>query len=358
MTAESARRLRQARLESIRAKFPAANLGALASADRPPREFLFDGLLPVGAHVSLVGSSGTGKSNMALSWSLAAARGEAWAGLAPTKAVERAVLYIDMENNEDDLAERLVGLGETPESLAALAYLALLRLPDLPGLDTAEGGRALADLLDAYLIQPGDLLVLDSTQRLVDGPEDAADTMRAYYRHTAMMLKRRGVTVLRTDNTGKDAGRGARGSAAKKDDLDVEWSARRTGTGLRLDPTKARVSVRALDVDVKTDEGPGGLTVVAGYLNARPTGRPGVAARTEREPREVLLQALADADGDPEAKRSARALSGLLGNGGRAREATGALLDGLRDEGLVTPRGSESRRRWFLTDRGRAEVAR
>jgi hypothetical protein len=36
------------------------------------------------------------------------------------------------------------------------------------------------------------------------------------------MLKRRGLTAIRTENTGKDTTQGARGSSGKKDDVDVE----------------------------------------------------------------------------------------------------------------------------------------
>jgi hypothetical protein len=64
--------------------------------------------------------------------------------------------------------------------------------------------------------------VLDSFQRVTSGPENDSDTIRAYYLHTGIRLKRRGITVIRTDNTGKDINAGARGSSGKRDDLDVE----------------------------------------------------------------------------------------------------------------------------------------
>jgi len=75
----------------------------------------------------------------------------------------------------------------------------------------------------AYGLQRGDVIVLDSMQRVVDGPENDSDTFRAYYRHTAEELKRCGFTVIRTDNSGKATGRGARGSSSKRDDVDLQW---------------------------------------------------------------------------------------------------------------------------------------
>ena len=97
--------------------------------------------------------------------------------------------------------------------------------------------------LDAYSIRAGDVVILDSIQRLTSGKENEADTIRAYYMHTGLMLKRRGVTVIRTDNTGKDADKGARGSSGKRDDVDVELIMEPTGQPGRvsLKPGKIRL---------------------------------------------------------------------------------------------------------------------
>ncbi len=86
-------------------------------------------------------------------------------------------------------------------------------------------------------------MILDSFQRVVQGPENDLDTYRAYYRNTGVLLKRRGVTVVRTDNTGKDAERGARGLSSKRDDVDIEYIVTRDAdTGhLRLRLGKVRI---------------------------------------------------------------------------------------------------------------------
>ena len=99
----------------------------------------------------------------------------------------------------------------------------LLHLPPLTPLDTAGGGLDLLALCDVYGIDSGDVIVLDSLQRVTSGPENDADTARALDRHTGQPLKRRGVAVVRSDNLGKQADRGARGSAGKRDDVAVEW---------------------------------------------------------------------------------------------------------------------------------------
>ena len=96
-------------------------------------------------------------------------------------------------------------------------------------------------ILDAYGLQEGDLVILDSLQRVIEGAENDADTMRGFYRHTGAMLKRRRLTVVRTDNTGKDATRGARGSVAKRDDVDIEYQHEVKRDDLILKAAKARI---------------------------------------------------------------------------------------------------------------------
>lgn len=234
--------------------FPAADLGALVGAERPPRQWVVHGLLPAGASVSLVAPAGLGKSLMALALSLAVAQGEPeFAGL--TIPRPRRVLYADMENTPDDVAERLEALGVRPgDDLSRLTYLSL---PPFKAFDTEDGGRELGAVLDMYLIGAGDLVVLDSLQRVINGPENDADTMRAYYRHTAMPLKARGATVLRLDNSGKDVARGARGSSSKRDDVDVELllAPGKDPDLFVVTPGKVRIpDIRALELERTLDD--------------------------------------------------------------------------------------------------------
>jgi hypothetical protein len=110
----------------------------------------------------------------------------------------------------------------TPENVGELSRLLVFHLPRLRGLDTAEGARDLLALLDAYDARPGDVLVLDSTQRVTEGEENSNDTMRRLYVHTSAEVKRRGLTVVRTDNTGWDRTR-ERGASNKRDDVGYSW---------------------------------------------------------------------------------------------------------------------------------------
>jgi KaiC/GvpD/RAD55 family RecA-like ATPase/5S rRNA maturation endonuclease (ribonuclease M5) len=204
----------------VKARYPRLDIAALLDPNRPEREYVVRGLIPAGASCALVAAGGTGKSLFLLAMSLAVARGDrSFAGLSITT---RKVLLIDMENTEDDLSERFGALGVRLEDLARLDNLIFIHLPVLAPLDSIEGGIEMEKIVNAYDVQKGDTVVFDSFQRVLEGPEDKSDTIRAYYAYTGVMLKRRGITVIRTDNTGYSETGRARGSSGKKDDIDVE----------------------------------------------------------------------------------------------------------------------------------------
>ncbi len=208
--------------EATRDRFPLLDLAALVDPDRPARRWLLADVIPEGDHVSIVAPAGVGKSLFVLALAVAAVRGaRAFAGRALDLGDGR-VFYVDMENSEDDWAERLADLGVTPGNVGDLSRLLVFHLPRLRGLDTAEGARDLLTLLDAYAARPGDVLVLDSTQRVTEGEENSNDTMRRLYVHTSAEVKRRGLTVVRTDNTGWDRTR-ERGASNKRDDVGYSW---------------------------------------------------------------------------------------------------------------------------------------
>ena len=206
---------------STRLRFPRLDLAALVSADRPPREWVVRGLIPAGASVSIVAAAGTGKSLLILAMSMAVARGEEeFAGYPISR--RRRVLLVDMENTEDDLADRSTALGVSTVGADEFSDLILIHLPQLDGLDTKHGAEQLMAIVKAYQVSAGDVVVLDSLQRVISGRENDSDTMRDYYQQTGILLKRLGITVIRTDNTGKDNARGARGTSGKRDDVDIE----------------------------------------------------------------------------------------------------------------------------------------
>ena len=202
----------------------------------PTVEVVIPDLLYRGESGSLVGQGGTGKSLLMFDICVSLALGLPVLG-APARE-PMTVIYIDMENPQQQLVERLRSMGlflpDVPSD--RLLYLSF---PDLPPLDTIQGGRMLATA--AQLHEPG-LIVFDTISRLVEGKEDSADTWRNLYSHTMLPLRRQARTVMRLDHQGHDSGKGARGSSAKRDDVDVAWIMR---------PPKGN------DIQLKLDKGRG-----------------------------------------------------------------------------------------------------
>jgi hypothetical protein len=214
----------------LRDRWPLLDIVGLLDPARPERTWLWEGIVPQGDQASIVAPAGIGKSLMVLALVWSCLRGEdSFIGRGVTFTGK--VLYIDKENSEDDWAERLRDLGVTQDEARALLGTRFfpLSLPRMAGLDTKPGAGQLVEVLDLYGLEPGDLVILDSTQRITEGEENSNDSMRALYKHTVEELKRRELTVIRTDNTGKDTDRGARGASAKGDDVGYSWLLKKQG---------------------------------------------------------------------------------------------------------------------------------
>lgn len=223
--------------------------------DRPEEEWLAEPIIPKGRAIALYAPAKAGKSTITLAICAAIATGGKILG--QTRATPTNVLYLDYEMTEDDLIERLSELGYGPQDDLQKLHYALL--PSLPPLDTIEGATSLLHLVDQTQAQ---LVVVDTFGRAVEGDEDRADTVRAFYRHTGLSLKARGVAVLRTDHSGKSVEKGMRGSSAKADDVDIVWQLSRTNTnkgdGIRLNRTHSRISWVPQDIRIsriETDHG-------------------------------------------------------------------------------------------------------
>ena len=211
--------------------------------DRTDEDFIAYPLVPRGRAVAVYAPAKAGKSSVVLALVAALATGRPLFGNTRAPAVD--VLYLDYEMTEADLMERLVELGyDETENLTRLHYALM---PSMPPLDTRAGAEALNRLAEQV---GAELVVVDTFGRAVEGDENEADTSRAFYRHTGMMLKAAGRAVIRTDHAGKDLTKGQRGSSAKNDDVDVVWQMRRTDSGVALTRTHSRVSWVPVEVEL------------------------------------------------------------------------------------------------------------
>jgi hypothetical protein len=198
-----------------------------AQRDQIPHRWLIEHFWPWGRAMALWAAAKEGKSELALWCAAKLALGEhPWTD-APIDPVD--VVYFDFEMTEDDLEDRLVDFNF---DLARLERLHYALMPPLHSLDSEAGGREVVGLVQAT---GAAAVVVDTFGRAVEGEENSADTVRAFYRFTGIRLKQMGVAYLRTDHAGKDRTRGQRGSSAKRDDVDVVWSMQRIKTGVVLD---------------------------------------------------------------------------------------------------------------------------
>jgi hypothetical protein len=180
-------------------------------------DWLVPDVLERGRSHALVGAAKAGKSLLTLDLVCGLVTGRSLLGRPSPHTRAVRVLYIDLENAQADLRERLDAFGVGPDDLAALTYYSF---PTLPALDSPSGGQHLLTLAEHH---DTELVVIDTVARVVNGPENDADTFRALYRHALAPLKAQGRAVLRLDNLGKDTTAGARGSSAKADDVDTIW---------------------------------------------------------------------------------------------------------------------------------------
>ena len=181
----------------------------------PVEDWLIEPIIPRNQLVVIFAPGGTGKSLLALYIAAALATGkEIFAEPKPPTSV----LYMDYEMSQAVLYERLTAMGYGKDTdLTRLHYASL---PPIGSLDKPEGAKQICDLARAC---QAELVIIDTFARAVEGAENDADTVRNFYRWTAMNLKQEGRSLMRIDHAGKDLKKGARGTSAKNDDVDLVW---------------------------------------------------------------------------------------------------------------------------------------
>lgn len=203
--------------------------------DTTDTEWLVEPLLAKGRAHALYAGAKSGKSLLLLEVAAALATGRAILNRDAQPPVD--VLYIDFEMTGNDVRDRLEAFGYSEkDDLSKLHYVLL---PSIAGLDTAEGAQTVIRAIQATNSQ---LVIIDTTARAVEGEENDADTMRAFYRWSGVNMKSLGVTWIRADHAGKDTAKGQRGTSAKNDDVDVVWRfTKRSETSILIEATHRRM---------------------------------------------------------------------------------------------------------------------
>jgi hypothetical protein len=202
-------------------------------------DWLIDPVIPRGRSIALYAPAGEGKSELVLALACQAA----------LKGI--SVLYLDFEMTTADLMDRLYDMEYGPDT--DLSNLHYQLHPTIPTLDTADGGQALAE---AAAERDAQLIIIDTFMRIVAGKENDSDTLLNYDLHTGRLLKTAGRAVLRVDHAGKDVTLGARGTSAKRDDVDLIWRLQRRDKGVRLQAEKRRMGWIPEYVDLNRNDFP------------------------------------------------------------------------------------------------------
>ncbi|BBY24133.1 AAA family ATPase [Mycobacterium stomatepiae] len=214
-----------------------AILSKLAPLDwmRPPStttQRLIPEIINAGEIVSVVGQGGTGKSLLMLDIAMALASGQPVLGHPSVDPI--SVLYIDMENPVGEIFARRTSLGYHDHPLEKLSYY---HMQDLPALDTAPGGRAMEALVKRDMPE---LVIFDTVSKVVAGEESKADTWQDLYKHSIILMRQANCAAVILDHQGHDTSKGARGSSAKRDNVDVQWIQTLSGNLITLKRDKCR----------------------------------------------------------------------------------------------------------------------
>jgi hypothetical protein len=185
------------------------------NADTTIATWLIDGFWPLGKKVGVYAKQSEGKSEWALWCALQVVTGLD-PGTGERLSEPAPVLYLDYEMDWDDLRDRLESYGVQ----GGLDLLTYDQFPTTGGVDTDAGRQAILEAVD-YL--GARAVIIDTYGMAIEGPENDADTALKVARDLGNPLKSRGVGMLLIVHPGRDVERGARGSSALAQQMDVMW---------------------------------------------------------------------------------------------------------------------------------------
>lgn len=254
-------------------------------------------IINAGQIVSLVGQGGTGKSLLMFDIALALATGQSVLGHPPAEPM--SVLYIDMENPLGDVYKRRTNLGYHDNRLERLMYY---HMPDLPALDTKAGGQFIEAMVGRH---SPDLVVFDTISKLVAGEESKSDTWQDLYKYSLVPLRQINCAAVILDHQGHDATKGARGSSAKRDNVDLQWIQACKGDLVTLKRDKCRTLHDIETLKIRRGGTPLRHTIEIdpvqecmafldsiGFSGGRPAAMGALAAHNRQWPRTVVEEAL------------------------------------------------------------------
>ena len=128
------------------------------------------------------------------------------------------MLYLDAENSQRDVVRRF-GLMEYEFNGELSKRLFYKSFPDIAPLNTPEGAGRVIDFIETKRIN---FVVADTLSKFIEGNENDPGPYTDFAKHLLNYLRKNEITSVWFDHMGHDAKR-ARGSSAKKDNLDAGW---------------------------------------------------------------------------------------------------------------------------------------
>lgn len=185
----------------------AVSLGLDAAATRKEPDWLIENVFARGDYWSLFGPSGVGKSLLALDWSLQMARNGV------------RVLYLDKENPEDMVRDRLRAMGANQMDMLRLAVVTFAEVRDLA---TSEGAKDIHEFAEQHRAE---VIVLDTISKFSQtGQATHSDRWQRIYNESLVPLLKRGVSIGQIDHTGLSDQKRERDSSAKRDNVSLAYA--------------------------------------------------------------------------------------------------------------------------------------
>ena len=129
------------------------------------------------------------------------------------------MLYLDAENSQRDVVRRF-GLMEYEYNGELRKRLFYRSFPDIAPLNTLEGAGRVIDFIEAKRIN---FVVADTLSKFIDGNENDPGPYTDFAKNLLNYLRKSSITSVWFDHTGHVEKQRARGSSAKKDNLDAGW---------------------------------------------------------------------------------------------------------------------------------------
>jgi hypothetical protein len=199
--------------------------------------YLVKGWLDRGALSVIYGESNVGKTFLALDLALHVAAGTAWHG---HRVKGGPVVYIACEGG-GGIEKRLIAVRQAMPELSACADDSLSVIREMVDLHGDIDAAAIIRALGIRGIQNPALIIVDTLARAMGaGDENTAKDMGQFVQSVDAIRQATGAHVAIIHHSGKDAGKGARGSGSLRAAVDTEIELRRNGAAIVATATKQR----------------------------------------------------------------------------------------------------------------------